>query len=456
MEFDTLLKLSIGQPVGQLRAAPVSLAAAAPHAFVAVYGADYDVDPSYGMFFFPSDTLKLLVFDEFGAVLWKKDLGRGVVPGMWFCPVLPFDLDGDGADEIWLVNNSDPSHPLRIDHYVLERLDVSTGESTGQWKWPVMPGIQSLSHLFRNFIFGGQVKGKPVLVTAQGTYGEMFLQAYNGDMSSRWQTAIPSDAPGARGAHMHPVCDINGDGIDEVMWGERCISMDTGEELFCCDRDVYRGHSDIVQPVWDESSRRWYIYTFRENDPEAKPRVVLFSDTGARVWGAVDHGHIDMGWVARLGEDREHIATALRIGTKKSGAVGHSHEGIEEFGFQALTGRPFRLPFATYRTLPVDLDGDGRHELVTGLYRGNGVVYDWRGNIIGNTGCGHKLSMASKLLDAPGEQICITSPDGILRILGARGAEDSAEARTRYANPFYKSNQKLSASGYHINILGGV
>jgi hypothetical protein len=55
------------------------------------------------MFFFPGDTLKLALFTESGGLVWRRDLGRGVVPGMWFCPVFAFDLDGDGVDEIWFV-----------------------------------------------------------------------------------------------------------------------------------------------------------------------------------------------------------------------------------------------------------------------------------------------------------------------------------------------------------------
>ena len=38
---------------------------------------------------------KFALFDETGKVHWKKNLGPGVIPGGWFTPVLPFDLDGD-------------------------------------------------------------------------------------------------------------------------------------------------------------------------------------------------------------------------------------------------------------------------------------------------------------------------------------------------------------------------
>ncbi|MGH2371025.1 MAG: hypothetical protein ACRDI2_22845, partial [Chloroflexota bacterium] len=248
IRLEPVLELSLGSQVGQLRAAPVRLGQGGPRAFLAVYGADFDVDPYVEMFFYPTDTLKLVVFTAEGEVLWRRDLGRGVVPGIWFCPVLPFDLDGDDVDELWFVNNLNTQHPLGLSGYRLERLDARTGETTGQWPWPNLGGQQSLSHQFRNFITGGHVRGEPVLVTAQGTYHGMFLQAWRPSMAPRWEVRIAADAPGARGSHMCAIADLDGDGAQELLWGERCIELDTGRERFCADREAYRGHSDIVQP----------------------------------------------------------------------------------------------------------------------------------------------------------------------------------------------------------------
>jgi hypothetical protein len=94
---------------------PVRLAPNLPLAVCALYGSDAEIDPYRRMFFFPRSTLKLVLFDEDGARLWTRDLGAAVVPGVWFAPVFTFDMDGDGADEIYLVNNSDPEHPLDND-----------------------------------------------------------------------------------------------------------------------------------------------------------------------------------------------------------------------------------------------------------------------------------------------------------------------------------------------------
>ena len=452
-DLQCVLEVKLAEHIGQLRAVPVNLGQGRPRAILAVHCADAEVDPYVEMFFFPKDTLKLTLFEEKGKILWQRDLGPGVVPGIWFTPVFPFDLDGDGIDEIWFVNNIDAEHPLSINNLRLERIDALTSKTTGQWPWPRPDANQSLSHTFRNFILGGYVKGEPVLVSAQGTYGPMAIQARNSDMQLRWEHKIKRETPGARGSHMCPVVDINHDNVDEILWGERCIELDTGKELFCADRDKYRGHSDVVQPVLDRSSNKWFIYTCREST-NVSPRVTMFDDKGQRIWGHLDRGHMDMGWTARTGKNGRHIAMAIRIGGKTAGPKGFFRKGVEEFTYDALTGKEHPPDFSVFSTLPVDLNGDGLHELFRGLAEGNGEVIDDKGQVIGNIN--GKAVIASKLLNHPGEQILCYRPDGTVRIWADRYAADTADARKRYSHRFYKANQKLTATGYNIVNLGGL
>ena len=452
-DLHVLLQLSVVSPIGQLRAVPVSLGKDKPRALLAVYCADAEVDPYVEMFFFPKDTLKLMLFTQEGEFLWKRDLGPGVVPGIWFCPVFPFDLDNDGVEEIWFVNSIDPDHPLSLKNSRLERINARTGKTSGQWPWPNPERNQSPSHTFRNFILGGYVKGKPVLVTAQGTYGPMKLQGWNPDMSLRWEYVIERETPGARGSHMCPVVDINHDGIDEIFWGERCIELNTGKELFCADRDSYKGHSDVVQPVLDRAGNRWFIYTCRESGG-VSPRVVMFDDTGRRVWGDLKTGHMDMGWAARIGENGEHIVMAVRIGAKSAGPQGFFRQETEEFTYKVFTGVKCSLPHSIFCTLPVDLNGDGVHELVRGLAEGNGEVIDKNGRVIGNID--GSVAIASKFMSHPGEQILSYGRDGIIRVWADRNAQDSIQALDRYKHPFYKANQRLTATGYNVVNLGGL
>jgi hypothetical protein len=394
------------------------------------------------------------VFDENGKILWKRDLGKGVVPGIWFSPLFAFDLDGDGKDEIWIINNADPEHPMDYRKYVLEKIDPETGASLGQWPWKQPYEPQSMSHTYRHFIMGAYVHGAPVLLTAQGTYGPMSIQAWDTDMSLRWQLDIPGDARGALGSHVTPVVDINNDGVDELLWGERCIELDKGKELFCADEDTWEGHSDIVQPVLDWDRNRWYFFTCRESHNDQAPRVVMYDNKGVRVWGDLEEGHIDTGWSARIGEDGAPVVLGVKVGEKIRTAEGERRTGVVEHTYRAFSGEKVTLNFDVYTSIPVDLNGDGVHELVKGYFEGNGDVLDREGNIIGNIG-GHS-AIASKFVDLPGEQILSYSKDGMIRIWADKNARDSRGAQLRYKHPFYKINQLQTGNGYNLFTLGGL
>jgi hypothetical protein len=453
VDLKPVLELSLGCEVGMLRAFPVKLKGYSG-TFALVYSADFDIDPFSEMFFFPTDNLKLAVYTAEGELLWKRDLGAGAIPGIWFCPFYVFDLDQDGNDEIWFVHNLNLEHQLSVRNSCVERVNGRTGETMGQYPWEYRDQEQRMSPLYRNFIAGGYVHGEPVLVTAQGTYGNMYLQGWNKDMSPRWEIAIGKNDPGARGSHTCPVIDFNKDGIDEIFWGERCIELDKGSEVFCADRDVYKGHSDVIQPILDKDTGVLSVFTVRESDHGATPRLVMFDASGERKWGDVEAGHMDMGWAARLNDDRSHVVMGIRIGAKTCGPDGRFHQDMNEFTYIAESGEPVQLPYSVYRTVPVDLNGDGFHELVRGIPGGDGEVFDRKGNTLGTVG--GTVAMASKFLDLPGEQLLMFYPDGRIKIWADANAVDSEEAKARYAHPFYASAQRLTGVGYNLNGMCGL
>ncbi len=453
-DLQVTTEIDLGHTLGQLRAVPVSLGEDHPKAIAVMYSEDAEIDPYIGMFFFPRHTLKLMVFDENGRILWKRDLGEGMVPGVWFSPLFAFDLDQDGKDELWIINNNDPEHPLDFRKYILEKLDPETGKTTGQWPWPQPEQPQSMSHTYRHFIMGAYVKGEPILITAQGTYGAMAIQGWNKDMSSRWENKIPSDAKGAAGSHVTPIVDINHDNIDDLLWGERCIELDKGTQLFCADEAVWEGHSDIIQPILDWKNKKWYFFTCRETHNNLGPRVVFYDDSGNRKWGDLGEGHIDTGWAARMGNRGETIVLGVKVGEKVRTAEGERRTGVVEQTYIALSGKKIDLGFKVYTSIPVDLNGDGIHELVKGYFEGDGTVLDNRGKVIGNIG-GHS-AMASKFTALPGEQILSYSKDGKIRIWADRNAKDTPDAIKRYKHPFYKTNQRQTGNGYNLFTLGGL
>ncbi len=454
LKLTALCEFRLAEALGQLRAVPVRLGR--QMALLLAYSACAEVDPYREMFFYPTDRLRIALVRLDGEQIWRRALGPGVVPGVWFCPVFPFDLDADGDEELWFVNNLDDEHPFGLSSYRLERLDARTGETTGRWPWPHDATQQCPSHLFRNFIFGGHVDTDPVLVTAQGTYGDMFLQGWGIGMEPRWRFSVGRDEPGARGSHMCAIADLDGDGRQEVLWGERCVQLDDGFERFCADHDSYRGHSDVVQPFMDRQSGRWYIFACREGDPTVSPRVACYDREGQRLWGAIDQGHMDMGWVARLGPDGSPVAAAVRIGRKSAGPDGFRRAGVEEFAFDALSGEPLELPLPIYGGVPADLDGDGLHELVRAR---SGTEVS--GEVLRRDGklCGEvrgRVAAATHFGDWPGEQLVTWSSDGVVRVLADADAKQSLKALGRFEHPLYIANRRLTAAGYNLHSTAGI
>jgi len=457
-DIQVIQEFNLGNRIGKLRAVPVACSAE-KRGILLVWSADKEIDPYIEMFYPPTDRLKLAMVDLDGRELWRKELDDMTLNGIWFTPVFPFDLDGDGSEEIWFVRNTDREHPLSYHNLRLEAMDPSTGKTLARYPWPHTVNRETLSHTFRNFILGGYVHGEPVLVTAQGTYGKMGLQAWGKGMEKRWEKVILESDEGSRGSHMCPLVDINGDGSDEVMWGERCINLDRGETLFIADRLEYNGHSDVVQPVWDYRSARWFLYTCRESgeDGSIKPRVVLFDHRGQRVWTDLEKGHMDLGWTAQVSDSRGSVAYTISRGGKRAGPDGFYRMNVVEYTYETFTGDSIRLPFPVYLTVPVDLNGDGYHEFARAAgEQADRMIYDIDGNVIGNIGEKGYLAMASRFMDLPGEQLLCYYPDGTVRVWADLNARESRRASDRYGHPFYRLNQRLSATGYNLVLLGGL
>ena len=104
--------ISLGQRLGQCRAVPVELGADRGSALLVVYAADAVVDPYSEMVFIPERHAEVGTRRSGREHSLRRDLGKGVMPGSWFCPVFPFDMNADRVDEIYLVGNADSDHPL--------------------------------------------------------------------------------------------------------------------------------------------------------------------------------------------------------------------------------------------------------------------------------------------------------------------------------------------------------
>lgn len=455
MDIQCIQSYNLGIKLGQVRSVPVALGDKGEGVLFAYCGHE-NLDPWEEAFNWPTDTLKFALFTRDGKKLWEKDLGMGVIPGIWFTPFLSFDLDGDGMDEIWFVNNINHEAPFSLNGRYLERLDALTGESTGRWPWPRTTENETLSHRYRYFIAGGYVHGKPVLLTCQGTYTDMYLQAYNKGMEPRWELVIPDAEPGARSSHVCPVIDFNGDGVDEVFWGERLISLDDGHEVFCCDREKFRGHSDIIIPFKNPADGKMYIYTCREGgEVPGEQRVWLYDENGQPVWHAVDEGHMHKGWVANIGENHGKVAMAMKLNRVVIDGMMREAEP-DDYYFDVMTGKPVKLPFP-YRGsdfIPLDFDGDGYHEMFGVSGEKEGYVIDRFGKELAFIG-GEQVRSGKIFQNVPGDQIMQFYPeDGLVQVWGCPNAVESDVYKARHNTPFHAFNQHLMGTGYnHINAV---
>ncbi len=435
----------LGQPFMQVRSVPVSLGKGKEEARLFVHANTPNLDPWEEAMTFPVDTLKMTLIAADGTHLWQRDLGINVIPGIWFSPFISFDLDGDGVDEIWYVNETHPKRPFSFEHRVLERIDPLTGETTGQWPWPRDLVHETMSHAYRFNLAAGYAHGAPVLICGQGTYGDMYLQGYSAGMELRWKLKIAASEPGARAAHHTIVFDINKDGVDEIFWGERVLSVDDGHELFCGDRDSFKAHSDILIPFEDPESGKIYVYTCREGQNSA-PRVVLYDDRMNAVWRSPDGGHMHGGWVAAIGENRRYVAMALSLALDAKGGDIHSSTPILYY-FDAVTGRRIDNPLTLSgeMVMPVDINGDGYSEFFVTKGDRRGDVMDRFGETLAHFD--GNLITIGKILDLPGQQAMLGIRDqGKVIVVGDDEAVDGPGAKYRDYNRFM---QHMMGSGYN-------
>ena len=111
MKLEQVRNYDLGMETHFVRSANVKLGDKDGMLFV--YSNGYGIDPGEELLQFKyNGIVHIAVFTEDGTLLWDKQLPDGVMSGIWFVPAVPLDMDKDGVDEIYYVNNTGAPSPL--------------------------------------------------------------------------------------------------------------------------------------------------------------------------------------------------------------------------------------------------------------------------------------------------------------------------------------------------------
>jgi rhamnogalacturonan endolyase len=244
-------------------------------------------------------TYKLEAYLNNGTFLWRKDLGLGLEPGVWYTPYVVYDFDGDGKAEVAVKTG--PSDVREADGRVRKGpeycsvLDGMTGEEKARADWPARnPRFGGYNRTNRNQMGMAYLDGKtPCIIVARGTYKLMVVDAYqmkDGKLQQLWHWDGDEENPIIRsqGAHSLVCADIDGDGRDEVILGSAVLD-DNGTCLY----STGVGHTDntFLADI-DPSHPGLEIFNCAEQ-PFIIPAEPLYNygislvdaKTGEKIWG---------------------------------------------------------------------------------------------------------------------------------------------------------------------------
>jgi hypothetical protein len=248
-------------------------------------------------------TAKIEAYSRDQRLLWRYDMGWGIVPGTWWAPVLAYDIDRDGRDEIYTRwtdgDHREPKERRQDKHQVmgaterLVKLDPATGRVVAEAPWiPEFPGIEG-NYNNRHQLAVAYLDGvNPFLILVRGTYHRIRVRAYDRDLRLHWDWDSDTETAGAfAGSASHGVrgVDVDGDGRDEISLGSALLSSE-GKGLWT----LARGHPDIhhvadIDP--DHPGLEIFLafenhYTVPEGAPIPVDNVCLVAAaTGEVLWG---------------------------------------------------------------------------------------------------------------------------------------------------------------------------
>jgi hypothetical protein len=326
---------------------------------------NWDVDPSPAAWQKSQDTYKVAAFLANGKRLWTIDLGWGIEAGVFYSPLVIWDIDADGRAEV-LIKMNKSGDPKDYNSDRLAILDGETGAIKNEAPWPNAEGLGGdYNSDSRNYIAVAHLDGKnPYIVVARGLYENQRLFCYDGKLQKVWERVI---ADGTHSSHSLTIADVNDDGKEEIMWGEHCIT-EGGQDLWTIkDRMPYSGHPDIIYVAEVlPSNPGKEVYYCREGWYGQRHRrigMMLANNQGEIIWAHWNYRHVDGGWVSKIIPNTEGMQCfAYDLGGgKKIDAHGVKVDTVYQYLFTA-EGRVITRPNMR-GSFPVDWDGDGVREI---------------------------------------------------------------------------------------------
>ena len=243
---------------------------------------------------------KLDAYRHDGTFLWRYDMGPGIETGIWYSPIVVYDVDGDGKAEVYCkAGPKDPAEIVRHPQGMvmggpefLVKLDGATGRELARIPWPDRRGIQhkqpnemaDYNYQSRNLLGVAYLDGKrPHLIVERGTYTLIKVRAYDPDLKLVWSFDSKGEFEkySGQGTHGMQIADIDGDGRDEVVIGAAALD-DDGRPLWNTGRGhpdaCYIGHIDPARP----GLQIYYGHEWKQN---RNGLCLVDARTGETLWG---------------------------------------------------------------------------------------------------------------------------------------------------------------------------
>ena len=258
------------------------------------------------------DTYKIEAYRQDGTFMWRYDMGWAIEEGIWYSPLVVYDIDGDGKAEVYTkAGEGDPRDPdgrVTSGPEYLVKLDGATGQVVEKIDWLTRDGIDDYNYYSRNMLAVAYLDGKsPHLIMLRGTYTLIKIAALDGRLKQKWYWESSGEYESYKGQGLHGLhgADIDGDGRDELVIGGAVIDND-GKPLW----NLRMRHPDIAY-VANIDPDRPGLEIFYGFEPRHEKNAVCLVDakTGEMLWsydGPTTHVH-GQGMVADIDPSRPGI-----------------------------------------------------------------------------------------------------------------------------------------------------